>query len=245
MLDAAAVGADPSGTATTAVGDHEAALNPHDQYLTTAEIVGGANITVDTTTTPGSVILNGSGLLSGGMHQGEWIWEAAQGTPPMQNNNASANDDDVSVASELYVHRLSVNSIDWSFLIETMDNRWEVYAQDLDNADSWHRWGLTGDPTLTGDTWTLPITTISGSPQGTEPSNNARILIGFINPSITDHNVLDNREDPGAHPQYLTESDHAALDHTGLTGVGGGGAGSTYSGATEPDAATYGFWVVP
>jgi len=42
------------------VAAHEAAANPHPGYLQPTEILQGANITVDTATTPGSVIISGA-----------------------------------------------------------------------------------------------------------------------------------------------------------------------------------------
>jgi len=48
---------DPAGTASSAVTAHVALSNPHDQYLQPSEIVAGANVTVDTSTTPGSAII--------------------------------------------------------------------------------------------------------------------------------------------------------------------------------------------
>lgn len=47
-----------------AVAAHEAAADPHTEYLKPAEILAGTNVTIDTTTTPGSVIVNATG--SGG-----------------------------------------------------------------------------------------------------------------------------------------------------------------------------------
>lgn len=54
VLNAASVGADPSGTATTAVANHVAAADPHPQYLTVAEVAalglidsGSGSFTVD------------------------------------------------------------------------------------------------------------------------------------------------------------------------------------------------------
>ena len=89
--------------------------------------------------------------------------------------------------------KLAVDNLDWSFVIQDMTADWEIYAQDLDNANSWHRWGLTGTPTLASDTWTIPVETIGGSPQGTEPNDNARIMLGFVAPQITSYNALTDK----------------------------------------------------
>lgn len=57
------VGADPAGTAASAVSAHVAASDPHTQYLRPTEVVAGTNVTVDTTTTPGSVIINSTATI--------------------------------------------------------------------------------------------------------------------------------------------------------------------------------------
>lgn len=43
---------------------------------------------------------------------------------------------------------------------------------------------------------------------------------------------------------YISQADHALIDHTGLPGVGSGGGSSVSFDPTQPDAATYGFWAV-
>jgi hypothetical protein len=73
VLDAADVGADPSGTAAAAVGAHEEALDPHPQYQTESEtdaryefpLVAGTNITIDRTDPLAPVISAAGGGASG------------------------------------------------------------------------------------------------------------------------------------------------------------------------------------
>jgi len=56
---------DPAGTASSAVTAHVALADPHTQYLRTSEVVAGANITVDTATTPGSAIIAATSAIEG------------------------------------------------------------------------------------------------------------------------------------------------------------------------------------
>jgi hypothetical protein len=45
---------------------HTSAADPHTQYLKTSEVIAGTNVTVDTATSPGSVIINSAGAGGGG-----------------------------------------------------------------------------------------------------------------------------------------------------------------------------------
>ncbi len=51
------IGAEVSGAGALAVIGHEALVDAHPDYLKPAEVVAGSNVTVDTVTTPGSVIV--------------------------------------------------------------------------------------------------------------------------------------------------------------------------------------------
>ena len=60
---------DSLGAASTAVTNHVAAADPHTAYLKPAEVLAGTNVTVDTSTTPGSVIIAATGGSGGGLDQ--------------------------------------------------------------------------------------------------------------------------------------------------------------------------------
>lgn len=48
------------------------------------------------------------------------------------------------------------------------------------------------------------------------------------------------------HPQYVTDAEHALINHAGLPGVGTGGGAAIFFGnnVSNPDPTTYNFWVV-
>lgn len=78
MPSAADVGADPAGTAASAMASHLAEANPHPGYLTPSEVVAGSGISVDLATTPGSAIISATGKTVA-------PFEARQGHPPAAN----------------------------------------------------------------------------------------------------------------------------------------------------------------
>ena len=201
---------EPQAAGGGGVTDHGAltglADDDHPQYLEPVEVLAGANMNVDTTTTPGSVIVNAQGIVTGGMMQSEWIWHNAASAGGLASGRAAADADDVTLATTFYLHREDVpDRVDWSYHIQDFVAGWVIYAQARSDATRWHRWTVTGAPTLIADNWHIPITTLAGSPQGTEPDNNDNILVGFESPHSLSHSGL---EDLGAddHTQYHTDA---------------------------------------
>jgi hypothetical protein len=68
-------------TVPAAIADHESKSDPHPAYLKAAEILAGSNITIDRTTTPGSVIISGGAGGGGGAGDVTVAYTAPQGPP--------------------------------------------------------------------------------------------------------------------------------------------------------------------
>ncbi len=152
--------------------------------LSPANILPGENVVVDAVTSPGDVIINAQRVVAGGMVQSEWVWLASPQTGNLQSGRAGVDTDLVAESTVLYISRLDVPDVDWSYHLGQLDVGWHVYGQQIDDASSWHRWAVTGPGTLVGDTWEIPVETESGSPQGTEPSNNKHVIFGFEAPTV-------------------------------------------------------------
>jgi hypothetical protein len=125
------------------------------------------------------------GAPGGGTIQDIWRWQSVPITGPHSvSARAGVNNDAPSVADIMYIHALSTVGVDHSLTINALGPGDYVYAQQRNNAASFHRWNVTDIPTInTGGaapgTWVIPIDSDSGSPQGTEPANNSDILVAF------------------------------------------------------------------
>ena len=103
-----------------------------------------------------------------------WHWEGGGGAmlmtaPVLEPGQVSTNTAPAS-ATELYLSRLdSTGMLDWSRPIEEAEIGEYIYLQHAPDATSWHRYQITATPTLNGDTWTIPVTTVDGSAPGTAP----------------------------------------------------------------------------
>lgn len=91
-------------------------------------------------------------------------------------------------------------------------------------------------------TWPAAVDDAAGLSSALDTTASGRQIVSFFSPDggttiywailgpgsgggVTDHGALTGLTPDDDHPQYLTETRHDALDHTGLPGVGTGGTG--------------------
>jgi hypothetical protein len=113
-----------------------------------------------------------------------WVWiSAATPTGTIGATRVAVDTDAPSQASWLRIHKeCSSRQIDYSASITTLKAGDHIYLQAKSNYASFHRYTVTGAPTIVGTpptTWVVPVTTASGSTPGTEPSNGADVLVVF------------------------------------------------------------------
>lgn len=121
------------------------------------------------------------GAPGGGTQQAIWNWLTPPQSSVIPTARVGVNTDQPSEASQVWINKIGVvNGIDWSVTISALVAGDHIYLQAKSNAASFHRYLVTGDPTLNGGTtFNIPVTTDSGSPIGTEPGNNADVLVAF------------------------------------------------------------------
>ena len=123
-----------------------------------------------------------AGPAGGGTVSDRWSWiAAATTTGTVAATKVAVNHDSPASATQARIHKESANNnIDYSVTISAMVAGDHLYLQSKTNAASFHRYTLTGVPTLTGGTtWVIPVVTDTGSPAGTEPANGADVLVAF------------------------------------------------------------------
>jgi hypothetical protein len=164
------------------------------------------------------------GAPGGGTIQAIWNWYAsATNGPTMAAAKVGVNNDSPPLASFLFIHKDGLlNNIDYSLPISTLIAGDHIYLQAKADASSFHRYTVTGVPTLNGGTtWQIPVSTDSGSPRGTEPGNNSDVLVAF------QFQPLQGPTGPAGPPGA-----------TGATGPTGPAGANGATGATGPTGAT-------
>jgi hypothetical protein len=123
------------------------------------------------------------GVSGGGEINDRWIWQAASTVSPgtVAATRCAVNNDAPSAANRLLIHKESANAnIDYGATIASLKLGDHIYLQQKTDATRFHRYEITGLQSLQGGTtWNIPVITDSGSPTGTEPANNAEILVAF------------------------------------------------------------------
>jgi Collagen triple helix repeat (20 copies) len=119
------------------------------------------------------------GASGGGSVQSDWNWINTPTTGGIAAGRVGVNNDAPSAATAVILHRQDQHSVDWGATIGALQVGDHVYLQQLNLATSYHRYVVTGTPTLTANNWTIPVTTDTGSPSGTEPQNGAGVLVAF------------------------------------------------------------------
>lgn len=108
----------------------------------------------------------------------EWTWQAPAIAPPItQTGRCGVNHDSPRLATMLFMHRLDSGNTDRTGDLIRLTRHDRIYLQQKSAASSWHRYEVTGRSTLQGECWVIPVTTDVGSPMGTEPGNNAPVLV--------------------------------------------------------------------
>jgi hypothetical protein len=125
------------------------------------------------------------GTSGGGAIMDVWVWISAATSPAGGNTigatRVAVDNDAPSASTNLLIHKESKNAnIDYGGTISTLSAGDHVYLQAKSNANSFHRYTVTGPPTLNGSTtYVVPVSTDSGSAAGTEPQNGADVLVSF------------------------------------------------------------------
>lgn len=119
------------------------------------------------------------GAPGGGTQQSLWTWQAAAATGPLASATVAVNNADPALATQVWIHRVGLTGIDWSTIITAMVAGDHVYLQAKANAASYHRYRVGGPAVANTTSWVIPVTTESGSPQGSEPPDGAELLVAF------------------------------------------------------------------
>lgn len=110
----------------------------------------------------------------------EWVWQASPISLPFpQSGRVGVNHQEPSQATVLYVHKLDTGNVDRGATFERLTRHDTIYLQTKTNATSWHRYEVTGRANLQEECWLIPVKTTTGSPHGTEPSNQTPILLSI------------------------------------------------------------------
>lgn len=117
-----------------------------------------------------AVALSGSGV---------WRWRSTATTSDPGTGLMGVDDDSPSLATVLWANKQAQNNVDYSGLFSALRNGDTIYLQQANAAASWHRYEVTGTPTLSGNAFSIPVSTLGGSAQGTEPANNADVYVIF------------------------------------------------------------------
>jgi len=97
------------------------------------------------------------------------------------SGKVGVNNDSVSAATVVWIHKnADTLSVDWSNVINTLVAGDHVFFQAKSDANSFHRFTVTGPPTAAAsNNWNIPVVTDIGSPQGTEPATNAEVIVAY------------------------------------------------------------------
>lgn len=123
-----------------------------------------------------------TGAAGGGSVQSDWNWLAAATTVHVAAGRIGVDQDAPSTSTQVRLHRLDQHNVDYGTVIGALKAGDHVYLQQANLATSYHRYRVTGTPTLApsdSDNWIIPVTTESGSPVGSEPANGAGVLVAF------------------------------------------------------------------
>lgn len=122
-----------------------------------------------------------TGAAGGGTVQSVWGWVAAPVSGPPSIGSVGVDTDSPAAASQLWIAKSDrASGVDYSVTIAALSTKDFIWLQDKANAASYHRYAVTGTPVASGGTsWTIPVSTDSGSPSGTEPGNGADVLVAF------------------------------------------------------------------
>ena len=98
-------------------------------------------------------------------------------SPPARS---AVNHDSPASATVVWLSKTSDQlAIDFSGTIDDLKAGDHLYLQTKNDANSFHRYTITGTPTASGTSWQIPVVTDSGSPAGTEPPTNAEVVVVF------------------------------------------------------------------
>lgn len=119
-----------------------------------------------------------AGAPGGGSKQSEWNWLSAVNSSPAAGRIA-VDDDSPSAATTVYIHKLDYRNADWGATITALQPGDFVYLQDKSDYLSFHRYAVVNTPIFNDPVWSIPVTTDTGSPAGTEPANGAALVVAF------------------------------------------------------------------
>jgi hypothetical protein len=149
----------------------------------------GAQGSAGTPGTPGATGPAGpagaDGPAAGGTQQGVWRWTASAVTSltDITANHVGVSNDSPSAALTVYLSQLDAASVDWSSVVSVLQPGDHLYLQAKSSAASWHRYTVTATPIQGASpnppNFRIGVVTDAGSPQGSEPANDAEVLVAF------------------------------------------------------------------
>lgn len=111
---------------------------------------------------------------------GIWRWVATAVTSTPAQGKIGVNKDTVGLATALWIHKQTdTSTVDFTQVLSSLRAGDTIYIQDKADAASWGRWELAGTAAASGNGFSLPISTLAGSAQGTEPNSNSQVLVQF------------------------------------------------------------------
>lgn len=215
---------DAIGTAATAVSNHEAALDPHAQYQKESEKAaanGYASLDAGTKVPIAQIPTGTTGTTTAlGNHAHAGVYDPA--------GTAATGDSNHLAAPDPHPQYLTPAEADAAY--DATGTAAGAVSTHEAGVDVHSIAGVTG---LQG--------ALDGKSATTHNHDGTYDPAGTASSAITAHEAA---ADP--HPQYVTDAEHALIDHTGLPGVGAGGGAAIFFGnnASNPDPTAYNFWVV-
>ena len=164
-------GKESRGHAAALDAAHLQAANPHPQYLTTAEILAGNNI---------SVVDNGNGTVTitgaGEIRSGEWRWAAPPTSIPA-DRYVGVDQDNPTAANYLRIDYTTTGGVDSTPFLRGLVSGDLVQITKKADASTYLRYRATGAPTDVGGTYLqIPVAYVVGTG---EPTNNDPVIVSI------------------------------------------------------------------
>ena len=120
------------------------------------------------------------GASGAGTVQSTWTWLPGPEDPPLDGGMAAADSPEPRTADTLYLAQIDDIGTNADSFIRALGDGDYVLLRVIDDLESWHRYRVCGDPDMQpGRTFAIPVTTDTGSPQGTAPQQPTRVLVAL------------------------------------------------------------------
>ena len=159
-------------------------------------------------------------MLPGSM-EGVWEWDSDPTTTIPGMGRMGVDTDDPRNATALYACVYDMNGTGRTSMFEGLSVGDTITFTTVGDAQSWHRFQVTGSAALQADTtegYAIPVTTLAGSVSGTEPPSGAQVVTSVDRGAVGATGPQGPAGDPGAAgPPGPT----GAIGPTGPTGPAG------------------------